>query len=665
MIVQPHDVIDYYDNKKITCAYVLEVEDRKLKIINENGKEIRISHARVLTSGQDPALHTLRSRDDQTRRLKELSHIREEKKKEIDIRELWDIVHTETSEIEVADLSELCFGKEASLDRTAALLRAISEDKTFFKLTNGKIDVATPEQVDRVLSQKKKEEERAAFQTACARFLGLLKEGQMPQPPSPPPGLIPLLEEAALKGPDWTEVKEVKELFSKAGLSGNWDPFVVLVKLGVWDEDENVPLRSQEIPLDFPPEIIADAVRCANKPFLERRADLTHLHAVTIDSATTLDIDDALSLSVEGDEITLGVHITDAAHFVEYDSVLDQEVRRRAISLYFPDLTIPMIPPILSENAASLVAGEDRPVISIIAAFNPQGQLQQYKVSAGIIRVKERLTYEEVDERIRDQRSMENRMFQLASRLRNQRLDNGALIFRDPEINIRVAPDKTIEVNLRDREACSEILVSEFMILANSLFAKFLQEQGLPAIFRTQGPPSEKIEIKDDYDPVESYRSKKILARGDFVTKPAPHTTLGLPAYTTATSPLRRYTDLVVQRQIRGALGLSQQILTEDEIQKILAEINFRIDRAAILERQRQRYFLLKYLSQRKESTFEAIVLQRFPRFYLVYLRDFAFNAALKVPVGIELNPYDRVSVTIEKIIPREEKLVLVLPQTM
>ncbi|MGC8907558.1 MAG: ribonuclease catalytic domain-containing protein [Desulfomonilaceae bacterium] len=665
MIVQPHDVIDYFDNKKISCAYVLEVEDRKLKIINENGKEIRISHARVLTRGQDPALQTARSRDDQTRRLKELSRMREEQKKEINIRELWEIVHTETSEIEIRDLSELCFGREADLDRTASLLRAIVEDKTFFKVNDGKIDVATPEQVDRALSQRKREEERAAFQAACAHFLGLLKEDQMAQEVSAPPGLIPLLEEAALKGADWTEVKEVKELFSKAGLSGNWDPFTVLVKLGVWDEDENVPLRSRDISLDFPSEIIGEAVRCASKPFLENRADLTHLHAVTIDSPTTMDIDDALSLSVEGDDIILGVHITDAAHFVECDSVLDQEVRRRAISLYFPDLRVPMIPPVLSEHAASLVAGEDRPVISIIAVFNPQRQLQEFKVSAGFIRVKERLTYEEVDARIQDQCFTENLMFQLASHLRKQRLDNGALIFRDPEINIRVAPDKTIEVNLRDREACSEILVSEFMILANSLFAKFLQEKGLPAIFRTQGPPSEKIEIKDEYDPVESYRCKKILARGDFVTRPAPHTTLGLPAYTTATSPLRRYTDLVVQRQIRGALGLSQHILSEEEIQKILAEINFRIDRAAILERQRQRYFLLKYLSQRKESTFEAIVLQRFPRFYLVYLRDFAFNAALKVPVGVELNPYDRVSVTIEKIIPREEKLTLALGQTM
>ncbi len=665
MSVQLHDVIDYYDNKKISCAYVLEVEDRKLKIINENGKEIRISHARVLMRGQDSALQTSRSRDDLARRLKELSRIREDHKKEINIRELWEIVHTEASEIEVADLSELCFGRDASLDRTASLLRAIIEDKTFFKLTNGKIDVATPERVDRALSQKKKEEERAAFRAACAQFLGRLKEKQLSQDSSPPPGLIALLEEAALKGPEWSEVKEVKELFSKAGLPGNWDPFTVLVKLGVWDEDENVPLRSGDIPLEFPPEITADAIRCANRPFRAHRADLTYLHAVTVDSATTLDIDDALSISVEGDDVTLGVHITDAAHFVEFDSALDQEVRRRAISLYFPDLTVPMIPPLLSENAASLVSGEDRPVISIMASFNHRWQFKEFKVLAGFIRVKERLTYEEVDARIRDQDSMENLMFRLASHLRNQRLDNGALIFRDPEINIRVAQDKTIEVNLRDREACSEILVSEFMILANSLFAKFLQEKGLPAIFRTQGPPSEKVEIKDEYDPVESYRCKRILARGDFSTKAGPHTTLGLPAYTTATSPLRRYTDLVVQRQIRGALGLSQEILSEEEIQKILAEVNFRIDRAVILERQRQRYFLLKYLSQRRESAFEAIVLHRFPKFYLVYLRDFAFNAALKVPAGVELNPYDRVSVTIEKVVPREEKLTLALPQTM
>ncbi len=662
MIIQLHDVIDYYDNKKVSCAYVLEIEDRKLKIVNENGKELRISHARVLSRSRDSSFPFNGSRDDQIRRLKEISNSREEKKKQININELWEIVHTETSEIDIIDLSELYFGLEVNHDGTASLLRAILEDKIFFKLANDKIVVATPDQVDHSLSQKKKEEERAAFHAACAQFLGLLKEERMSSD-SPPAGLVSLLEQAALKGADWTEVKEIKEIFSKAGLTSNWDPFKVLVKLGVWDEDEHVQLRSYGIAVEFPADVIEDAAICSSKPFSENRRDFTGLHTVTIDSATTLDIDDALSLVFDNDKIELGIHITDAAHFVEMDTRLDMEVRDRAISLYFPDLTIPMMPPVLSEGAASLIAGENRPVISVTARFNAEWQLENFDICPAIIRVKERLTYEEVDARILDDSSVENLMFRLASHLRNQRLQQGALIFRDPEISIRVSADKSIEVTLRDREACSEILVSEFMILANSLFANFMMNRGLPGIFRSQGPPSEKIEIKDQYDPVESYRCKKTLARGDFLTKPAPHSTLGLPAYTTATSPLRRYTDLVVQRQIRGALGLAQRTLNEGEIKNILTEICFRIDRAVLLERKRQRYFLLKYLSQMKESEFEAIVLQRFPRFYLVYLRDFAFNAALKVPQGVELNPYDRVAVTIEKIDPREEKLTLSLAQ--
>lgn len=665
MIAKLHDVVDYYDNKKISCAYVLEVEDRRLKIINENGKELRISHSRVLSRAQDSSFPAKGTRDDQVRRLKELSLARENKKKDINIIELWDIVHTETSEIQITDLSELCFGSQANQEGTASLLRAILEDKTYFKLANDNIIVSTPEQVDRSISLKKKEEERAAFTSACAQFLSLLKDQKISSDFRPPPGLVELLEEAALKGADWTEVKEVKELFSKAALPGNWDPFTVLVKLGVWDEDENVQLRSQGIPLDFPPEVTEDAARLSIKPFTEHRKDFSHIHAVTIDSPTTLDIDDALSLDLVGDKIKLGIHITDAAHFVEPDSMLDREVRERGISLYFPDLVIPMMPPVLSEGAASLIAGENRPVISVIASFDSEWKLEHFDIYAAIIRVRERLTYEDVDARILQENSLENLMFRLASHLRRQRLSQGALIFRDPEINVHVAEDKTIEVSLRDREASSEILVSEFMILANSLFANFMMNKGLPGIFRTQGPPAEKIVIKDEYDPVESYRCKKILARRDFLTKPAPHSTLGLPAYTTATSPLRRYTDLIVQRQIRAALGLPQRMLTESEIQNILPEISFRLDRATILERQRQRYFLLKYLSRIKESEFEAIVLQRFPRFYLVYLRDFAFNAALKVPQGVELNPYDRVFVTIEKVDPREEKLTLSIPQMM
>jgi exoribonuclease R len=115
-----------------------------------------------------------------------------------------------------------------------------------------------------------------------------------------------------------------------------------------------------------------------------------------------------------------------------------------------------------------------------------------------------------------------------------------------------------------------------------------------------------------------------------------------------------------VQRQVVSALETGKPLLQRDELERILDQISYRVDRAALVERERQRYFLLKYLMQkRRGDEFEAVVLQKFPRFHLVQILEFGINAALSTPNNLALNPYDRAIIRIEKISPREDKLSL------
>jgi exoribonuclease-2 len=664
MTFRKNDIVDYFDSRRISCGLILEVDDRRLRILNDQGKETKISASRALIAAHDPDFPLNGGREAQVSRLKAISREREHIKNRIDLRELWEVVGVETGEISVEDLSELFFGQN-NPDYSASLLRAIFEDRVYFRIRPDTIEVPSPERVQQALIQRDKERERSSFVARSAEFLAQLKLSQTPSADSAPEGLIPMLEEAALYGRDWITFKQVKEIIAQAGLGQGLDPFRILVKLGIWSEDENVTLRAENVPIEFSAQAQEEARAAAVKQLPVDAEDLTAQRLITIDAVSTRDVDDALSLSKSGEDWLIGVHITDVAHFIEHGSFLDREIRQRGTSIYLPEITIPMIPPVLSEHAASLIAGEIRPALSVVITVSKDFKLKGFRVFESIIRATERLSYEEAEERIAIPNSAEADMFAVACAMRRARVDAGAIIFKDPELSVRVLEDGVIEVNVRDRETPSQILVSEMMILANSLFAGFLKEKGIPAIYRSQPPPLEKIELGDEYDPVASYRSKKALSRGDLSTEPAPHSTLGLEVYTTATSPLRRYPDLLVQRQLKSALRDGSLGAGREELEKDLSEVCYKLERAALLERERQRYFLLKYLEQRRNEEFEATVLQRFPKFYLVQMVGMGFNAALNASGGLSLSPYDRVLVRVEKVNPRDDKLTLSLVKVL
>jgi exoribonuclease-2 len=409
--------------------------------------------------------------------------------------------------------------------------------------------------------------------------------------------------------------------------------------------------------LEFDAETEAAARLAAEKPPPAKAKDLTQLRPVAVDSPSTRDVDDAISLSHEGDEIVVGIHIADVAHYVEHDSLLDKAIRHRGTSIYLPDRIIPMIPLVLSEDAASLTAGEHRPTLSVLVRLAPDLQVRDFTIVPSIVRVDERVSYEEADERIGSPETLEAQLFAVASVLRQRRVERGAIILKDPELSVRVNDDGEIEVSARDRETPSQIMVSEIMILANSLFADFLTKHNVPGIFRSQPPPNERLCLSEEYDPVLSYRCRKSMVRGEVGPEPAPHHTLGLDSYTTATSPLRRYADLLIQRQVKSYLETGFPLLTREHLDQIMMEISYPLDRAVLLERDRQRYFLLKFLAAHKKETFEAVVLHRFPRFHLVQIVEYGFNAALNTPDGLLLNPYDRALVRLEKVNAREDQL--------
>ena len=391
MRFRKNQVVDYYDSRKIACGLILETDDRRLRILTEQGKDANISVSRILISTYDPNFPFTGDRNQQVVRLKELSRLREELKNQINLRELWEVVGPETGSVSIEDLSELVFGRKQDVNGAPSLLRAIQDDRIYFKTLTDRIEVPTPDRVQQALNQREKERERANFMAKSAEFLVQLRNGENLIADSAPEGFVKMLEQAAGEGTEWIGLKPVKEIFSRAGLPQGWDPFRVLVKLGIWSEDENIALRTEDIPIEFSTEAEAQALNSANKTTTIKNKKVIEENVITIDAVTTRDLDDALSLHYENGETIIGVHITDIASYVDHDTLLDSEVRRRATSIYLPERIIPMIPPVLSEKAASLKAGEIRSTLTVSMRLDSGSRLKDYTIYESNVRVQKRL----------------------------------------------------------------------------------------------------------------------------------------------------------------------------------------------------------------------------------------------------------------------------------
>jgi exoribonuclease-2 len=380
---------------------------------------------------------------------------------------------------------------------------------------------------------------------------------------------------------------------------------------------------------------------------------------MSIDSEMTHDIDDALSCEIHDGLIVLGIHIADPAGVILPDTTLDHEARDRATSIYFPEGKIPMLPPILSEKALSLVAGEARPAMSMLVTLTPEGDVVDYQITPSLIRVKERLTYDAADTRIGHDPAL-TQFFELAKTLRELRFANGAISLPIPQVEVFVDRDKDITLHRIDREAPSQILVSELMILGNSLVGQFCAQRHIPLVYRGQAAPRETFPPVLTYDPARHYRQQRAMSPARTALEPTRHSSLGVEVYTTFTSPLRRYVDLLSHRQLHAYLQRGEPLYNEEQLRTMLTEVEAALSRAGMVEHERQRYWLFKYLAQRQGEILPGVVLERFPRNYLVLLVDVMQEVDLPV-AGKELAPGDWIQVRLETVQPRAGVLKVAL----
>ncbi len=386
------------------------------------------------------------------------------------------------------------------------------------------------------------------------------------------------------------------------------------------------------------------------------REDLRSWPMVTIDGEDTKDIDDAVSLSRDGDDYILGVHIADVSNYVQYRSALDREALKRGTSVYLVDTVIPMLPHKLSNGICSLNEKVDRLTLSCIMRVSPKGNVTDYRIVESVINVDRRMDYTTVnriisdkDERLREEYGdlvpMFDDMAALSQVLRDMRKKRGAIDFDLKETTIKL-DDKGVPTDIRpyDRNDAT-MLIESFMLLANETVAQHYYWIESPFIYRTHdNPDPEKIQKlaafirnfdlklkvgNDDIHPKEIQRllssiqdtdeevlitrlALRSMKQAKYTVDNSGHFGLAAKYYCHFTSPIRRYPDLQIHRIIKDHIRGRMKKDKLEEYDRILFDVaaqSSRLERRAEeAEREVIKLKKCQYMASRIGNEYEGVI---------------------------------------------------------
>ena len=658
-IMKKGNVVEYIDQQKIICAVILQEKNGKLKLLNENNREVSFSEKR-LSHISEVCLDTSIARDAIAAHLKELALTRQKLSQAIDIKELWEILNEESDDIDIPTMTLFCFDPPLTFDHESAVIRAFFHDRLYFKFNKLTFTSYTPEQVKIKKRQIKESEKKEILIRKGAAWVNDILNNKKTGNTAVDKDIIDILKSYYLFNHNANSFLTARDIIKKSVLNSPEQLFNVFVKAGIWDQHTNIDILTMQIPTVFSQDVLKQGEKLTGTliNFFDDplRKDLTDIPLITIDGQSTLDFDDAISLENTDTGYTLGIHIIDVDAYIKSNDPIDLAARDRASSIYMPDDKLPMIPPSLSEGLCSLKENEIRPGISTIIKMNRFFEIQDYTIVPSIIKVHKQMSYAEAN-LLNGKNDPITTLYKIATLLREKRLKAGAIQITLPEVNVWLEENQEIGYLKIDRENPSRMLVSEMMIFANSLMAEFLANNGMPAVFRSQAPPKQRLFKGIETSLTLNFMQRKQLSRAIVGTEPEIHSGLGVKAYATATSPIRRYHDLLTQRQIKAIFGYDKAY-SKAELENILQTISVTIANAGRIQGARKRYWIIKYLESKKGSAYEALVLDCYRDHYNVLVKEFMLETKLP-PSGIKLAHGDIIQVTIQHADARRGQLSL------
>ncbi len=574
-------IIEYLDQGRLKAALVTREQERHLAVIDSTGHERLVPRDLVLMRHPERRA----DRENAAEAIAELEHERAELAAELDLELLWQVAQEQSRSFSAVELADLFFGRKSNA-AASVMLEALLNDRTYFVRRHMDFLPRTPEQVERLRIQNDRIRARSDDYRKIQKHLRDVLNGAVKPPADEAAALVEELSRY-LKNP-FTRSRDMTQMLTQA--APDVDPaeaaFEILERLGA---RLRVPRFAFIAGLkdEFSDAVMKEASEAVPGP----RAISDGGFAVTVDDEDTVEVDDALSCEALPDGgVRVRVHIALVADFVAKGGAMDIEAASRATTVYLPETTIRMLPDPISCRAASLIAGEDRPVLTTDVRLSADGELLDASIYPARIPIMRRLDYDQVDRILEsgtgadDTAATVARLNAAAIQLRQRRRTAGAVLMQRREAKVSVRGDD-VQITVLDNASPGRTLVAEFMVLSNFVAARYAAAHRIPIIYRVQPQMGGDL---------ASMRPRLSL-------HPEYHAGIGLDFYAQLSSPIRRYADLVMQRQLLGALANRDHdtaIYTVDELLTVLAGAENAEASGRELERRAKRYWILRYLER-------------------------------------------------------------------
>lgn len=680
----PGCIVEFMQGNRPVTAWVLEEQAGKLRLLLANRRETKLTANRLL-----PWSGPVYSGDLGRQQVIDLLELhrarRDERETTLDPLDLWTLAQGEVDRASLEWFAELLW-EHPDVDDLAALGRAMLACKTHFKFQPPDFEIYSAEKVDARMAELESTRRREALVTAGNDFARILwdvhsRRRTLPPDTSPDRPAADIAAQLAalfmtrLADPDDHESETVWKQVTK-GLPD--DPHLALHLAKAWGlvpEHHNFWMdRAGYDPGNgWASRHTADIAALRAAVESARREPLT-MPFISIDAATTRDIDDAFHIEPRDDGgFRLWLALACPALAWPHGSELDKAVLRRATSIYLPEGTHHMLPEELGTGFFSLLAGQDRPALVLALEVAPDGELQSCVPGSAWVRLDANLTYEACEAGLDAASPLPDnaaaphaRKLAVADRLARAlqacRIGRGAVVIErdDPKVTLSgEGPDTIVDIDGQPATPRSQSIVAEMMILANAGIARWAEENRVALLHRTQdvGIPREYAGVWRA--PHEVARVVKALASSLLETAPRPHAGIGMPAYSPVTSPLRRYPDLINETQVLHALATGQGRWTREELDAMLPLLNARLDAAGQVQRFRPRYWKLLHFRQKGDKAWwHAVVTEENDAFVTVSLpHEQLLLRGRRAIFGDKVNPGQKFRVRVGKIHPLNNEI--------